>query len=44
MKRLFESKKKVTAIGAPNANIIFTKAPYIQHEQVLLDKKLKIIY
>ena len=44
MKRLFESKKKLTAIGAPDANIIFTKAPYIQHEQLLLDKKLKTIY
>ena len=38
MKKLFESKKKVTAISAPDAKIIFTKAAFLQYEQFLLDK------
>ena len=38
MKKCFQSKKKVTAIGAPDAKIIFAKAPFIQYEQFLLDK------
>ena len=41
MKRLFESRKVLatgTAIPAPDGKIIFTKAPYIQYEQILLDK------
>ena len=29
MKKLFESKKRVTEIGAPDAKIIFTKASFI---------------
>ena len=37
MKRLFESRK-VLAIPAPDGKIIFTKAPYIQYKQILLDK------
>ena len=41
MKRLFESKKVVTAIGSPDAKIIFTKPPFIQYEQFLLDKKIR---
>ena len=41
IKKLFESKKKVTAIGAPDAKIIFTKAPFIQYEQFLLDKTFR---
>ena len=41
MKKLFESKKKVTAIGAPDAKIIFTKAPFLQYEQFLLDKNFR---
>ena len=41
MKKLFESKKKGTAIGAPDAKIIFAKAPFLQYEQVLLDKKFR---
>ena len=41
MEKLFESKKKVTAIGAPDAKIIFTKAPCIQYEQILLDKNFR---
>ena len=36
MKKLFESKKKVTSIGESDAKIIFTKAPFIQNEQFLL--------
>ena len=41
MKKLFESKKKVTAIGMPDSKIIFTKAPFIQYEQFLLDKNFR---
>ena len=44
MKRLFESRKVLatgTAIPAPDAKIIFTKAPYIQYEQILLDKNFR---
>ena len=41
MKKLFESKKKVTTIGSPDAKIIFTKSPFIQYEQFLLDKNFR---
>ena len=41
MKKLFESQKKETAIGVPDAEIIFTKAPFIQYEQFLLDKNFR---
>ena len=44
MKKLFESRKlyaKGTALPAPDAQIIFTKAPYIQYEQILLDKNFR---
>ena len=44
MKRLFESRKVLatgTAIPVPDAKIIFTKAPYIQYEQILLDKNFR---
>lgn len=41
MKKLFESKKKVTAIGAPDAQIIFNKAPFLQYEQILLTKNFR---
>ena len=37
MKKLFESKTKVNAIGALDAKIIFTKAPSLQYKQFLLD-------
>ena len=40
-KKLFESRKVLatgSAIPAPDAKIIFTKAHYIQYEQILLDK------
>ena len=42
IKKLFESKKvlaSTASIPTPDAKIIFTKAPYIQYEQLLLDKK-----
>ena len=41
MKKLFDFKQKVTAIGAPDAKIIFTKAPFLQCEQFLLDKNFR---
>ena len=41
MKKLFDSKKKVNAIGAPDAKIIFTKALFVQYEQFLLDKNFR---
>ena len=30
-----------TAILAPDAKIIFTKAPFVQYEQILLDKNFR---
>ena len=44
MKKLFESKSVLaarTAISAPDVQIIFTKVPYIQCEQILLDKNFR---
>ena len=44
MKRLFESRNVLargTAISLPDAKIIFTKAPYIQYEQILLDENFR---
>ena len=41
MKKLFESKKTVTAVGTPDTKIIFTKAPFIQYKKILLDKNFK---
>ena len=32
MKKLFEWKKKVRTIGAPDIKIVFTKAPYLQYK------------
>ena len=44
MKKLLESRK-VLASGAtlptPTVKIIFTKGPYIQYEQILLDKNFR---
>ena len=34
-------KKICSAIPAPDAKIRFTKAPYIQYEQILLDKNFR---
>ena len=41
MEKLFESKRKVRTIDAPDAKIIFTKAPFLQFEQFLLDKNFR---
>ena len=41
IKKLFESKKKVTKVVAPDAKISFIKAPFIQYEQILLDKNFR---
>ena len=44
MKRLLESRKVLEvgmAIPALDAKVIFTKAPYIQYEQILLDKNFR---
>ena len=44
MKKLFESRKVQTlgtAISAADAKIIFTKAPFIQYKQILLDKNFR---
>ena len=41
MKKLFEAKKRVTAIRGQDAEIIFTKAPFIQYEQFLLNKNFR---
>ena len=41
MKKLFERRKVLmtgSAIPTPDVKIIFTKAPYIQYEQIFLDK------
>ena len=44
MKRLFESRKVLasgSALPMPDVKIIFIKAPYIQYEQILLDKNFR---
>ena len=41
MKKWFESKKKVNAIGVPDAKIIFTKAPFLQYEPFSLGKNFR---
>ena len=44
MKKLFESRKvqaSGTAISVPDAKIIFTKAAFIQYEQMLLEKNFR---
>ena len=41
MKNLFESKKNVTTIGSPGTKIIFTRAPFVQYKQFLLDKNFR---
>ena len=44
MRRFFESKKLYvtgTAMPSPDVQIIFTKAPYIQYEQILVDKNFQ---
>ena len=44
MERLFESRKPLAdnaKVPAVNAEIIFTKAPFIQYEQILLDENFR---
>ena len=44
MKKCLESRKilnATAAIPSPDAKIIFTKAPFIQYEQLLLDKNFR---
>ena len=43
MKRLFESRKVITGsrLTDTDAKIIFTKVPFIQYEQILLDKNFR---
>ena len=45
MTRLFESRKvlaaSTTSAPKPDSEIIFTRAPFIQYEQILLDKNFR---
>lgn len=41
MEKLFESKEKVTNIGAPDAQIAFSKAHFLPYEQILLTKNFR---
>ena len=44
MKKLFESRKVLatgSSLPTPQVKIIFTKAPYIWYEQILLDKNFR---
>ena len=41
VKKLFQLKKKVIAIGVPDAKITFTKPSFLQYEQFLLDKNFR---
>ena len=43
MKKLFESRQVITVVATvdPDAKIIFTKAPFMQYEQLLLDKNFR---
>ena len=41
MNQLFESKKKVAAIGAPDPQIVFARVSYLQYEQILLRKNFR---
>ena len=44
LERLFKSRKVLasgSALPTPDVKIIFTKAPYIQYEQILLDKNFR---
>ena len=41
IKQLFESKTKVAAIGAPDAQIVFVRVPYLRHEQILFTKNFR---
>ena len=39
--KIIRIQKKVTTVGAPDAKIVFTKAPFIQYEQILLEKTFR---
>ena len=39
--KIIRIQKKVTTVGASEAKIIFTKAPFIQYEQNLLYKNFR---
>ena len=41
MKWFFKSKKKVSAIGTPDPQIVLVRAPYLQYEQILLTKNFR---
>ena len=44
MKKLFESRKVYatgSALPTPDVKIIFTKAPFLQYEQILLDNNFR---
>ena len=44
MKKLFESRKVLTsgsAFPTPDVKLMFTKAPFVQHEQIILDKNFR---
>ena len=41
MKKLFDFKKKVKAIGTSDAQIVFLKALFLQYEEILLIKKFR---
>ena len=44
MEKLFESRKPLAAnatVPEADAQIIFTRAPFIQHEQIVLDKNFR---
>ena len=39
--KTIQIQKKVTAIGAPDAKITFTKPPFLKYGQFLLDKNFR---
>ena len=41
LKKLFETKKNVAAIGTRDAQIVLLKAPYLQYEQIVLTKNFR---
>ena len=44
MEKLFESRKVLasrSAIPSPDGKIIFTKAPFVQYKELLLDKNCR---
>ena len=41
MRKIFELKKKVNGIGAPDAQIVFARALFIQYSPILLTKNFR---